>query len=384
MDLSSDALDGMLADWLRGDDRFPGAANPSEVKALLERIDIHGVAGLLVDRAKVALPAALHSGIRTRAVSLAFWEAQHRDIVSEALSALSASGVAPLVFKGTALAYSVYPDPALRQRGDTDVLVARDAFDEACRVLHELGFLSSLNSGGDLVLAAEISLVKFDRTGGKHDIDLHRSLNNSPALSSTFSYDELFARSVPLSGMGEGVNRAGDVDALLIACMHRLVHETAPYYVEGVPRWSADRLIWLEDIRLLSAALRDDQWRELIELAQRKGLAETTARGCHDAQRLVGAEAPAWVLRKLEATAGRERPARYLRSGRLSQLLLDLQATGGGQQKGKFILELLFPPREYIREKFPDARLRALPWLYLRRIVAGALKPLKKAERLWP
>jgi len=63
--------------------------------------------------------------------------AELRDV----LAALAQAGLPVLLLKGAALAYTLYPEPHLRNRCDTDLLLPdRDAVEQAWRVFQTLGY----------------------------------------------------------------------------------------------------------------------------------------------------------------------------------------------------------------------------------------------------
>ncbi|WP_323039918.1 nucleotidyltransferase family protein [Gemmobacter sp.] len=112
--------DALIAAWLRGE--MPPAERLPE--DLLERVFYHGVCALLVARPQVmaTLPLTLRDAIRQQALGEAMRDLQHRRILAPLLEDLVREGIRVAVLKGTALACSVYPSPALRPRGDTDLL----------------------------------------------------------------------------------------------------------------------------------------------------------------------------------------------------------------------------------------------------------------------
>ncbi|GAH12931.1 unnamed protein product, partial [marine sediment metagenome] len=55
-------------------------------------------------------------------------------------AALAEIGVQPVLIKGTALAYALYSDPVLRERGDTDMLIPSTERNRVHDVLTTLGF----------------------------------------------------------------------------------------------------------------------------------------------------------------------------------------------------------------------------------------------------
>jgi len=60
---------------------------------------------------------------------------------------------------------------------------------------------------------------------------------------------------------------------------------------------------------------------------------------------------------------------RYFASGQLRQHWANFVAIHGMQARARFLSVAFFPPEEHMRAKFPQGGW--LPWLYLRRAVAG-------------
>ncbi len=369
-------IDALLAAWLRGEKGVVLDANlEASCGPVLERIDFHGIAGLLSAelRDQVSLPDVLARALRDRAIALAFWEANHARMLGRVLPALAARGIAPLLFKGTALAFSHYADPAARARGDTDMLVAPDEFDRAGEVLTGLGFATPLLAGGS-VISVEKTFTFTDPAGVEHDIDLHGRLNNAAILARLFAYEELLGRAVDLPGLSPGARSVGAVDALLIACMHRMVHLQAPYYVNAIAYRSANRLIWLHDIHLLASRFSASDWDGFLTLAHRKGLAQVCAGGLRSARDALATRLPKGLFQDLGARKGQEIPARYLAAGPLGQMVMKLRAEDGLARKARFLREVMFPPAEYMRARFGDVRPPWLPWLYVARAIGGIRK----------
>ena len=203
-------------------------------------------------------------------------------------------------------------------------------------------------------------------------VDLHWKINNSALLARCFQFDELAARSTPLPRLGAKAVGAGTADALLLACMHRKTHEQNPYYVDGDAHHGADRLIWLYDIDLLIRFFGDDDWRLFTLLAREKGLCATCLDGLMQAQTCFRREYPESALAALQEVGSNEAVTRYFNSGRLGQFLMDFAALERPSVQMAYLRELMFPPANYMREKYPHARFGWLPWLYLRRSAAGA------------
>jgi hypothetical protein len=56
------------------------------------------------------------------------------------LQAFSQAGIRPVIVKGAALAYTVYPTPACRSMGDFDLWVLHDVMSKACATLESIGY----------------------------------------------------------------------------------------------------------------------------------------------------------------------------------------------------------------------------------------------------
>ncbi|MGW8269750.1 MAG: nucleotidyltransferase family protein, partial [Burkholderiales bacterium] len=104
-------------------------AGQEEALALSDACVVHGVHGVLYHQLVGArdrwcvLPWVLREHLEYQAKVDQMWELAHKAELRAAVSALSTAGVTVLVMKGTALAYSLYPVPSIRSRGDTDLLV---------------------------------------------------------------------------------------------------------------------------------------------------------------------------------------------------------------------------------------------------------------------
>ena len=369
-------IDALLASWLCNDFLDDKGVDLSECcDKVLERIDFHGIALLIPQQAALrsVLPDSLRLALRDRMTNRLLWEMNDAHALKQVLPVLGAADQPPLLFKGTALAYSLYPYPATRTRGDTDILVADGMFDRAARGLLDQGWIAPIPSVGE-VISIETTFVFTDPTGREHRIDLHRKLSSSAVLTKLFSYEELLERSVPLPDLGPAARVVGKVDALLIACMHRMVHWQSTYYVNGIAYLSADRLIWLYDIHLLASVFTAPEWDCFLMLAAEKGLLEIAGEGLGTAQRVLKTKIPADILPRLAPPDKQEIPAKYLRARRLQQKMLNFSATPGFDRKLQFLRELAFPSAQYMRAQYPHIRPSWLPWLYCVRALAGVWK----------
>ena len=147
--LDASATDGLICAVLRGEGPpWPDPEGGGCVSSLLRRSDYHGVAALLDEQLYrlESWPNSLRQAIHDRAIAAAMWELRHQQVLKRVHAALADIGAQPLLFKGTALAYALYPAPRLRARGDTDMIIPSSERERVHDVLTTLGF--ALDMGG--------------------------------------------------------------------------------------------------------------------------------------------------------------------------------------------------------------------------------------------
>lgn len=358
---------------LRGEHSgWPDAEDDAaRVDAFLRRSEFHGVQALLYERLHAApdWPQGLLQALHQQAIVHTIWDLHHQRVVAETLAELARVGIEPVLFKGTALAYSLYSRSALRRRGDTDLIVPLHDRAQVLNALTALGFARVLELGE--LMSYQACLTREVTGGGEHTLDLHWKINNSELLSRLFEYDELRRDAVPLPALSPDALAAGPVHALLIACMHRAGHKQAPYYVSGVAYYSGDRLIWLYDIHLLTLALTPHQWNEFLMLAMQKGLRAVCLEGIGQTQARFATPVPPDVLDALAKPGPVEPAAEYLNASHLRRRWLNLCAHRDLRSKLRYMRELVFPPADYMRARFPHAKPKWLPWLYVLRGIGG-------------
>jgi hypothetical protein len=307
------------------------------------------------------------------------WELRHFELLNRILAQLAQAGVQPVLFKGTALAYSLYPEGVLRTRGDTDFIIPPESRSVVHKALQGINFELGSGVSGDHI-SYQSSYTWAQVAGGHHTLDVHWRINNSELLSRLFTYEELLAHARPLPNLGPHALAAGPVHALLLACMHRATHKQNPYYVDGVAYYSGDRLIWLYDIHLLLGVLTPTEIDDFVRLARAKGLRAVCLEGIERAQACFHTVVPLGLLTELAAPGPVEPTARYLSGGPWLQKWMDFQALGSARNRIRYAGELLFPPASYMRQKYPNAGPGGLGWLYLRRAAGGLTKNLRSRE----
>ncbi|HSV45464.1 MAG TPA: nucleotidyltransferase family protein, partial [Ramlibacter sp.] len=171
------AADSLLCAVLQG--HLPAWPEGLDGDLLLMRSDYHGVAPHMHERMSQSdWPAAVLDALRLRVQSLAMWELRHHQYMAEAVAALAMAGAEPLVIKGTGLAYSLYTNPVLRPRADTDILISASSGAAAHMCLTRLGFRRASAVHGDFA-SYQATYQKAAPEGGTHALDLHWKINNS-------------------------------------------------------------------------------------------------------------------------------------------------------------------------------------------------------------
>ena len=340
----------------------------------------HGVQPLLYAQLRSSdawdgWPLRLREALSLEAESQAVLDMIQGHETTKVLEALSQGDVTPLLIKGTPLAYTHYRRPHLRPRGDTDVLIRQGDREVASSVLAELGYKRRNATSGTLV-SYQDSWSKIDRHDVTHIVDLHWRVNNCQIFAEAVSHDEFVSGSVPVPALG--ARALGPVHALLVACMHRVAHITAPWGVGDI-RHYGDRLIWLYDIHLLASRMLAHELTELARLADARRLKTICLDGLRQSQKCFGTPLPDDVLVALSADGPPEPSAHYLAPGRLRYMVMEIQSLSSVRDRLRLAKELLLPPADYMLKKYAVSRRAWLPVLYLRRGAQGLWR-LTRAE----
>ena len=186
------------------------------------------------------------------------WEIEH------VLLALRQAGVDFIWMKGAALAFTVYPNPACRGRGDLDLWIQVAQLPLATAVLQDLGYrLSSNEDRPDALALLYGGEQKMVGQGlGLDLIELQWPAIRGEWVRHTTAVDHagIWQRRVPMTLEGQSFCVMAPEDALIHLCLHQAINH----------QFSAPWLRNLLDIHLLVAkyeldwtevAARADQWR---------------------------------------------------------------------------------------------------------------------------
>lgn len=363
---SSLLVDTLLSAILRAD--TPSARDAlSKVSAtdFLAACAAHGVAPLIYrnlhqSNALAALPTRLQTALSRQVHQHATMDALREPELRTVLAALDARGVQPLLMKGTPLAYTHYPSPDLRPRSDTDLLIDRGHTETVHQVMLDLGYTPSNAVSGELIMHQRL-YTKADAHGVNHVYDMHWKVSNPVLFADLLTFGDLAPTAVPVPALGPHARTLNPVDALILACIHRVAHHH-----------NSRCLIWSYDIHLLAIRLTSGEWEAFLQLARCKQICAVCLDGLQLAQTYFDTSIPAAWLASLEQPSP-EVTARFLhpqpRQWRV--LISDWRALPGWRDKLRFLREHLAPSASYIQRRYAASHRLLLPVLYLHRALRG-------------
>jgi hypothetical protein len=332
-----------------------GASPPIEAEEwdrdadTIVRQRLAGLALLSVEEGRLHLsPSALARLAEARSIETARCLMIEAAAIS-AIRALEGAGIPLVVTKGPAVAQA-YPDPSLRPFFDVDVLVPPARFEDAFRLLQDLGFaepshLVQPRPYFNRWCREGVNLIRLD--GGS--VDLHHHI--PPWVwGQRLSFDAVFARSSIIEISGGSVRAADPVHNLLITALHVISDKGRP---------GQSLLVW----------------RDLVALAQ---VCEPGA-AIGEADRVRLAWLLSFVLRQLPQAVrpgrlleGLGRPRIPLTDGARLRLLLP-PALGSRHQIAQafrlplpeavsFIVGYSFPSSAFLRTRYGDRGSRFRWW----------------------
>lgn len=205
--------------------RHMDAAPAEVVEAALQ----HHVAERVWQRLRQLPPGLVPSGAEAR-----FREAHHINAIRslgamrdhlQIEAALAAASIRVMPFKGVVLGQMLHGDPAWRNQGDLDMLVAPGDVAAASAVLSRLGYRSQLPLEGlDPARLGLIRLIQKDLTFVREGalpqaVELHWRLIHNPRMFTT-DFDALWARGRTVALGPRQVRTLSDEDLLVYLCAH--------------------------------------------------------------------------------------------------------------------------------------------------------------------
>ena len=344
-------------------DQFLGACND------------HGVTGLVDERLRELeedgdWPRDVREAVGERTRARVAIELLRRRELNAVLDLLAAERICPVVLKGTALAYSHYLNPASRPRIDTDLLIRRDEVDTVRRVMARSGYSSPAYCDGEL-LFGQFPSTRTDAFGVAHAFDFHWKISTQAIFADLLSFDEISSDAIPLPAIGAHAMAAGPVHALLLACVHPVMHHR-----------SVESLIWIYDIHLLASRLSERDLERFVDLAVARHVSGICAHQLAAARDRFGTSIGDRVISRLSELRAREPSVAYLRAGRRwhDELVSNVRGLPRWADRARLLREVMLPGPAYMLKAYglPSSSLSAalLPVLYVHRLASGGWKVL--------
>ena len=340
--------------------------------SLLELCKAEALAGLCFHRLSqspfrdgwpASLRDALSAGARLQTAEELLRAGETRAV----LDGLARAGVRAMLIKGTALAYTVYEEPALRARDDTDLLVAESDVPDAQAVLASLGYTTTVLCQD---LFSQFEVQKVDRFGVCHAFDVHWRISTQPVFGDVLTYQEMLPRAVAVPALGTAAIAPHAADALLLSCIHPAMHHQ-----------NTERLLWIYDTHLLTSRLTPAELGDFVRRARRKKVAAVCAHALRLAQTLFRTALPSDMIREL-SIASDEPSAEYLSSQRRwhDELASSVRGLPRFADRVRLLRDVLLPSPSYMLGAYGLRGKPLAPWLlpalYVHRNVRGAWKIL--------
>jgi hypothetical protein len=157
-------------------------------EALPAQAELHGMGPLLWHHLQGAdIPESTRRTLRGLYLRDRALNQIHTKTLLELLDLLGQGGIRPLVLKGLALAWQIYPDPALRPVSDIDLFLAKEELLPAVEIMRQAGYRFEGLPASSARLPKGLNADSLPRDGVSTHIELHhydpahRTINdNSP------------------------------------------------------------------------------------------------------------------------------------------------------------------------------------------------------------
>jgi hypothetical protein len=259
---------------------------------------------------------------------------------AQAVTAMRARGLRPILIKGPAIERRLYPEGVRRRYNDVDLLVAPSEFDAATEVLLELRYRTLLPSQWLGVQRAELPFhaAEFYREGqGAASVDLHRTIHWARVPPERV-WSELSAGTDRITVAAVEVEVLGGGAQAAVVTLHAVQHG------QYVPKP-------LDDLRHALERLDYEVWIEAAQIAERLGAAEPFAAGL----RMLSAGES--LAERLGLTRSEPPEVQLLRDGEgLIALALEQFVTEPSfRGRARLAWAKLLPSPDYIRMGYPIA-----------------------------
>src|SRR5207247_7758588 len=105
--------------------------------------------------------------------------------------------------------------------------------------------------------------------------------STQPTFANLLAYDELMHDSAPVPALGPRARTAGPLHALLLACVHPVMHHQ-----------NVESVLWTYDVHLLASRLSAADLDRFVGMVRRKDMTAICARELRLTQRMYGTAIP--------------------------------------------------------------------------------------------
>jgi hypothetical protein len=339
----------------------PGAVDWAAVIARAER---QALAPLLFDSLKKTgrlqeIPAPLRLEFRGAYLRSANQSEENFRELAALLDALAEAQIPVILLKGSALAVALYDRIAQRPMCDLDFLIPKDALPRVMDVLGGRGYVGyrNLGRGFDQEFRSQLCFVRPDAS--RLTVDPHWHLFNSPADAEKIPVEWFWRHAEPVDIRGR--------QARMLSPMAALLHLSAHYYLhhQGIG------LRPLYDIaRLLTRGSDRIDGDELTETARSFGLLWAVQNAVREVTAIWQVPLPERFSPEA-GFPGRPPSAETAIPSRYVHHLRDLNGLAGWKARLIYLWILIFPSREFLRQRYGMRQERLAGLYYAYRIVRG-------------
>jgi hypothetical protein len=371
-----EAVDAYLADCLRhalAGEAWPAWpdewSDPEHHRLFTKRCQFHGISTILAcaEHPLENWPRSVIDPLLFESRLAAVWEESHRKTLTDLLASLAQADISVTVMKGTALAYLAYDLPAVRRRGDTDLLIHERDLERARGILKDAGF--SANNGPHGLYYQETWRQRIGQHL-QHVIDLHWQPTDRPVLQRILRFDDFVRNRVPLTRLGPAAFAPSPVQMLLQGALNQAWHTARGYNVAEDRIVGGRRLIWQVDYAKLAQRFDDRLWDELLQVCEARDARSIVYAALFGAQQDLGVAIPERVLAGLKQSPAQSQTHRYIVAPETALTKLsDINEAGSMGLRCKIIRMAIWSPRDHLVATYPRLSHWPTVALQLRRYI---------------
>ena len=363
LSLPDDQLMYLIA-VIRNIPRNPPDLSLSDWHAFLSRVQPHGIFPLLAFHLRNWPDDCRPPREIMEYLNRIFLRAARRSLlagrqIQAVTSALKDAGIPVILMKGHALARTVYPDPALRQSSDIDLLVQPHNLTAAEEVMEKLGYVCPAKTHD---LSFEIHHDVYAPPGEGLRVELHWVTDRAFDMVPPGWLDEVFSRRIPIRSGDLSCDTFSHHDHLLYLAFHHVfLHASI-------------KLDMVYDFSLLMREFNNaEDWNELGQQSVKHHVRVPMELALSAASLWTGCELPeeAGDFSRWPAPTKREvrlmnhayTPARSL----YSEVWLLVQGRHGVREKIRCIYRIIVPPPELLASYRTSSSRADIPLAHLRR-----------------